>query len=396
MALETFARASLAQFTTIYAELYDGKGIAPSELEALMWGRICAKDANISKLGFKINYENIKRAKVTLPYMPDDINYSGCPCIKKNGGLYTPCCAKVAEDAEYCKSCSVDKEGNEKPLEFGVIDDRDENIENRVFSPLTYGEWMRAKKTTLPEVYQKLAQSGIQLEIPARELICRAVAKNRKGRPAKDTDSAEDEDAPVKKPRAKASPKSPKASPKSSPKSSPDASDESASEDESPPLPQIKAKKPEDEPKKPKAKAEAKSDEDEPKKPKAKAESDEPKEPKAKKAPKAESKSDEDEPKKKAKAKKAESGDDEPKAKKAPKAEPKAKKPKTPEPVPEPEEPAEEEAEEGEVEEQEEEECEVDGKDYTLRNNKYICDKEDGTILGTIVHGKVTWSGERR
>ena len=44
----------------------------------------------------------------------------------------------------------------------------------------------------------------------------------------------------------------------------------------------------------------------------------------------------------------------------------------------------------------EEEECEVDGRDYTLRNSKYICDKDDGTILGTIVKGKVTWSGERR
>ena len=390
-ALESFARASLAQFTTIYAELFDGNGkpIPPSELETLMWARICAKDAGISKLAFKIKFENIKRSKVTLPYMPNEINYSGCPCIKKNGGLYTPCCAKVGEDAEYCKSCSIDKEGNEKPLEFGVVDDRAENIENGRFSPMTYGEWMRAKKTTLPEVYKKLAEAGIQLEIPASELFCRAVTKNRKGRPAKDSDSAEDEDSPVKakKPRAKASPKtSPKTSPKPSPKSSPHASDESESESEdevAPPTPPIKAKK-----------AEAKSDEDEPKKPKAK---------------KAEAKSDEDEPKAKkvSKAKaKAESGDDEPKAKakKAPKAEskeddepkkPKAKKSKTPEPVPAPE-PAEEEAEEGEVEEEQEEECEVDGKDYTLRNNKYICDKEDGTILGTIIRGKVTWSGERR
>ena len=400
-ALESFARASLAQFTTIYADLFDGKPIPPSELETLMWARICAKDAGISKLAFKINFENIKRSKVTLPYMPNEINYSGCPCIKKNGGLYTPCCAKVGEDAEYCKSCSIDKEGNEKPLEFGVVDDRAENIENGRFSPMTYGEWMRAKKTTLPEVYKKLAEAGIQLEIPASELFCRAVTKNRKGRPAKDSDSAEDEDSPVKikKPRAKASPKtSPKTSPKPSPKSSPHASDESESESEdevAPPTPPIKAKKAEaksdeDEPKKPKAKkAESKSDEDEPKKPKAKAEA----------------KSDEDDPKAKkvSKAKaKAESGDDEPKAKakKAPKAESKEDEPKKPKksktPEPAPEEPAEEEAEEGEEEDDTEEVCEVDGKDYTLKNQKYICDIDDGTILGTIIRGKVTWSGERR
>ena len=373
MALASFARQSLAQFTTIYAELFDGKPISPSELETLMWGRICAKEANITKIGFKIPFNNIKRSKVTLPYMPDDINYIGCPCIKKNGGLYTPCCAKLGEDAEYCKSCSVDKEGNEKPLEFGVVDDRAENIENGLFTPVTFGEWMRAKKTTLPEVYQKLAFAGVQIEIPASELFCRAVAKNRKGRPAKDTDSAEDEDSPVKakKPRAKASPKSsPKTSPKSSPKTSPNASDESESEDEAPPpiKPKAKAENSDDE-------AEAKSD-DEPKKPKAK---------------KAEAKSDEDEPKTKVKKPKAkaESGDDEPKVTKA-------KKAKTPEPVPAPEEPAEEEAEEGEEEEDTEEVCEVDGKDYTLKNQKYICDIDDGTILGTIVRGKVTWSGERR
>jgi hypothetical protein len=398
-ALESFARASLAQFTAIYTELYDGKAIEPSELETKMWARICAKDAGISKLAFKINFENIKRSKVTLPYMPNDINYSGCPCIKKNGGLYTPCCAKVGEDAEYCKSCSIDKEGNEKPLEFGVVDDRAENIENGVFSPMTYGEWMRAKKTTLPEIYKKLAEAGIQLEIPSSELFCRAVAKNRKGRPAKDTDSAEDEDSPVKvkKPRAKAPKSSPKTSPKSSPKTSPNASDESESESEdevAPPTPPIKAKK---------AKAEAKSDEDEPKakkvsKPKAEAKSDEdePKTEVKKPKAKAEAKSDEDEPKtevKEPKAKKApkakdpKSEEDEPKAKKGP------KKPKTPEPAPEP---AEEKAEEGEEEEDTEEVCEVDGKDYTLKNQKYICDIDDGTILGTIVRGKVTWSGERR
>jgi hypothetical protein len=391
-ALESFARQSLSQFTTIYAELFDGRPIQPSELEALMWGRICAKDANINKLGFKINYENIKRSKVTLPYMPDDINYSGCPCIKKNGGLYTPCCGKLGEDAEYCKSCSVDKEGNEKPLEFGVIDDREENIESGNFTPLTYGEWMRAKKTSLPEVYKKLAEAGIQLEIPARELICRAVTKNRKGRPAKDADP-EDEDAPVK-PR-----KSPKASPKSSPKSSPPAS-ESDSEPEVPTPPKApkkasKAGSGDDEPKKASKAKKAGSGDDEPK---AKG--------KAKKAGSGdEAKSGDDEPKAKGKAKKAGSGD-EPKSKKASKAkagsgddEPKAKKATKSDKgkkASAPEEPAEEEAEQDELEENEEEECEVDQRDYILRNKKYICDKDDGTILGTLVEGRVTWSGDRR
>ena len=87
MALESFARQSLAQFTIIYAEIFDGKAISPDQLETLMWGRMCAKEVGITKSSFKIPFENIKRAKVTLPYMPDNITYNGCSAIKRNGGL---------------------------------------------------------------------------------------------------------------------------------------------------------------------------------------------------------------------------------------------------------------------------------------------------------------------
>jgi hypothetical protein len=194
MSLEIFARQSLAQFAIIYGEIFDGKAIQPSEIETLMWGRMCAKEAGIVKTGFKIPYDNIKRAKVTLPYMPDDINYTGCCAIKKNGGLYTPCCGKVAEDTYYCKSCSVDKEGNTKDLEFGTMDTRDANVEDEQFAPITFGEWMKAHKMTLTEVYAKLAAAGVQIEIPAEQLICRELPKRRKGRPAKSEDSVVDED----------------------------------------------------------------------------------------------------------------------------------------------------------------------------------------------------------
>ena len=125
MSLEIFARQSLAQFAIIYGEIFEGKAINPSEIETLMWGRMCAKEAGIVKTGLRIPYDNLKRAKVTLPYMPDNITYTGCCAIKKNGGLYTPCCGKVAEDTYYCKTCSIDKEGEAKELEFGSIEDRE-------------------------------------------------------------------------------------------------------------------------------------------------------------------------------------------------------------------------------------------------------------------------------
>ncbi len=465
MSLEIFARQSLAQFCIIYGEIFEGnegKAIKPSEIETLMWGRMCAKEAGIVKTGFKIPYDNIKRAKVTLPYMPDNINYTGCCAIKKNGGLYTPCCGKVAEDTYYCKSCSVDKEGEAKELDFGSTDDREQNVEDGRFAPITFAEWMKAHKNmSLPEVYAKLREAGIALEIPANELVCRELPKRRKGRPAKSDDSVVDEDSVPKKSKKAKSPAASddeKPKPKAKAKVVKAESDsESESEDEAPKPKVKKAKSPaasEDEAPKAKAKKaepkakKAESEDEAPKaKPKAKkAEASEDETPKAK-AKKAEASEDETPKAKakkaepKAKAKKAESEDEapKPKAKKAspaasedekPKAKKakspaasddekpkkaekpakekskgsgsesdtpkKAKKAKVPEPVPEPEPDAE--AEEAETEETVEQEVEImgsDGKmhDYMLRNGKFICDMDDGRILGTVNdEGEAEWS----
>jgi hypothetical protein len=52
--LATLARQSLAQFVIVYTEIYDGSAIPPEELDALMWARMCAKEANITPVGFKI------------------------------------------------------------------------------------------------------------------------------------------------------------------------------------------------------------------------------------------------------------------------------------------------------------------------------------------------------
>jgi len=447
MSLEIFARQSLAQFAIIYGEIFDGKAIQPSEIETLMWGRMCAKEAGIVKTGLKIPYDNIKRAKVTLPYMPDDINYTGCCAIKKNGGLYTPCCGKVAEDTYYCKSCSVDKEGESKEIEFGAIDDRDQNVEDGRFAPITFAEWMKGHKTTLPEVYAKLRDAGIALEIPANELTCRELPKRRKGRPAKSDDSVVDEDSVPKakgkkaktsddeapktkakkvkepesesedeapKPKAKKV-KSPEASedeaPKvkkvKSPKASPAASEDdapkakkvkspAASEDDAPKAKKVKspAASEDDAPKAKKVKSPAASEDDAPKKVKKAKAQPEPA-PKAKKVKSAEDKAPKPkkvEPEPASKAKKVKSTEDKapkPKAKKSPAAseddapKSKAKKAKVPEPEPEPE-PETLEVEEAEEEEFEDQEIEIGDKDYILRNGKFVIDKDDGRIVATV------------
>ena len=50
MSLEIFARQSVAAFMHIYAEVYTGDAIKPEELEAIIWGRLCAKEAGISRM----------------------------------------------------------------------------------------------------------------------------------------------------------------------------------------------------------------------------------------------------------------------------------------------------------------------------------------------------------
>ena len=427
MSLEIFARQSLAQFAIIYGEIFEGKAINPSEIETLMWGRMCAKEAGIVKTGLRIPYDNLKRAKVTLPYMPDNITYTGCCAIKKNGGLYTPCCGKVAEDT-YCKSCSVDKEGEAKEIEFGSTEDRDQNVEDGRFAPITFAEWMKGHKTTLPEVYAKLRDAGIALEIPANELVCRELPKRRKGRPAKSDDSVVDEDSvpKTKAKKAKAPAQSEDEAPKPKTKKVKAPEPESESEEEAPKPKAKKVKSPEaseDEEEAPKPKAKkvkspeaspAPSEDEAPKAKKspkaspAPSEDEAPKkvkkaEPKAKtpaedEAPKAKAKkSKEPEPKAKSpaeddapKAKAKKSKEPEPKAKKAspaasedeaPKKADKAKKAKVPEPEPEPETLEVEEAEEEEFEDQE---IEIDDKDYILRNGKFVIDKDDGRIVATV------------
>ena len=451
--MESFARQSLAQFTIIYGEIYAGTAIEPSDLEIMMWDRMCAKEmeAHVTKLGFKVPYDNIRRAKVTLPYMPECINYTGCPVIKKNGGLYTPCCGKVTE-GDYCKSCSMDKEGNEKKIEFGVVDERESNVEDGNFAPITYAEWMRGHKTSLSELYAKLAAAGVAIEIPPAELTCREVPKRRKGRPAKSDDSVVDEDSVPKtekpkkkaikaeseseaeKPKKKAAkkpkadsdeetpkkPKTKKADSDSEPEVKPKkkASKKDVSDEEKPKAKAVKKADSDSEPEvKPKKKASKKADSEtenpkaKAKKPKAKAGSDE-----EKKKPKAKAGSDSEPEVKPVKAEKPKKADKKPKKpadsdseseddapiKKSPHASPassdteKGKKAKATEAKPTAWSEAEAADQDGfEEEELDDQDIEIDGKDYTLRNGKYICN-DDGTILGSIDdEGCAVWTSAR-
>jgi hypothetical protein len=270
--------------------------------------------------------------------MPNDIRYTGCCAIKKNGDLYTPCCAKTKDS--YCQSCTMDKEGNAKDLPYGSVEDREQNIADGKFTPVTYGTWLKKSKKTIDQVYDVLRENGISLVIPAEELETRDVPKNRKGRPAKSDDSAGSKSKGSKKSKA---PEPEEEDGYSSAASSISTKSSQGSKGSK------KSKKAEPEDEEPKAKKEKKSKKAEP-------EDEEPEPVKAKKE-------------KKSKAEKAEK----PKVEEKPKAEPE----------PEDELGAELEAEDME-EEMETETRIINGKKYMRTGESSVIYDGRGTVVGSV------------
>jgi hypothetical protein len=194
-AMSILAQHSLAAWCRVYAEItQDTTFYTSNELEVKMWSFFCAEASGVAKQSFKIPFENVKKSKLQLPYLPEDIKYSGCVAIKKNGGLYTPCCGKVKpaeegdEEENLCVTCK------KAEVRIGTIDYRAELVEDGTIKPITYGDWMKAHKLTLSEVYSKLAEHGVSVVIPDNEQAVSKTAKARRGRPGKSDDSVVDED----------------------------------------------------------------------------------------------------------------------------------------------------------------------------------------------------------
>jgi hypothetical protein len=406
-AIATLAEIGLISFIDVYRQVQEEhpeqtEPFKSSELRKLMWARMAANESGMEKKSFKIPYENLKKTKLQFPYMPNDIRYTGCCAIKKNGDLYTPCCAKT-KDSEYCQSCTVDKEGNAKDLPYGSVEDREQNIADGKFTPITYGTWLKKAKKTIDQIYDVLRENGISLVIPAEELETRDVPKNRKGRPAKSDDSAKSKGSKKSKTpepeeedgySSAASSISTKSSQGSKKKSKPSKSKapepEPEDEDAEPEPEPVKAKKS----KKPKASEPEDDDEPAPKakkEKKSKKAEPEDEEPKAKKEKKSKKAEEDEEPEpvkaKKSKKPKAEE-DEEPKAKKekkskAEKAEKPKVEPKAPEPEPEDELGAELEAEDME-EEMETETRIINGKKYMRTGESSVIYDGRGTVVGSV------------
>ena len=412
--LEIFARQSLAQFITIYAEVVQGTdSMTPVELQGRMWEKIKGGPSSASSV--KLPWNLVKKVKCQLPFLPDCINYTGCQALKKADGLYVPCGGKC--DGIMCQSCAKSE------AKFGMLEDR--GAPGTYTDPsdkheITYGTWLAKHDKSIEEVYQMLQEEGFSLVIPEAYLAVnakRVTATRRPGRPGNaktkhsDSEAEESETEPekvVKEPKEKVV-KEPKEKKEKATKKKA----ESESDDETGAFVNINAKA---FPTQTQAIAEAArmmsefgSDEEGEvvvtkvaTKPEKKSGSDSEKEtPKEKKAEKKEkSGSGSDSEKEKPKEKKAEKKEkaEKPKEKRAEKPEKKAEKPKDKKA----EKPKKEETktkpvetvEDGEIVEEEyepeDEDITYEGESYILRDGKIVFN-QDGEILGSMEDGKITF-----
>jgi len=194
-ALETFARQSLAQFMTIYAEVNaenDGP-LDAANLERLMWAKITG---GTTKASNKVPWALAKKIKIQLPYLPNLINYAaGCQALRKCDGLYVPCGAKCTEGESFlCLTCE------KHAAKFGVVEDRGEpgnytDPEDK--REITYGTWLQKHEKTIEDVNSAIQEAGFTFEIPASYLAVNAkrVVKHKPGRPRSRLEVTEDSDS---------------------------------------------------------------------------------------------------------------------------------------------------------------------------------------------------------
>ena len=383
LAMESFARNSLAQFVKLYSELAEeGVDLSCADIERKIWAKVTG-----GVRGNRIPWGIVKKeVKVQLPFLPEVINYErGCQALKKADGLYVPCGGKCVEETVLCQTCT--KSG----AKYGQLEDR--GLPGTYTDPedkheITYGTWLAKKEKNIEEVCAAIAEAGFEFSIPASYLAVNAKRvdiKRRPGRPGvkKDVEESDDEST-----TSTISSKSDKAK---KPKAKPKKAAQTDSEDDEPKTkakktekPKAKAKKTksEDETEKPKAKAKSKS-EDESEEPKAKAKKSEEPKAKAKKSeePKAKAKKTKSDDEKPKKAKKDESGNESDASKSS-----KTKKAKAEEP------PSYEQlgAEGFEEELADDEIIEVDGEKFKLRNERIVFNME-GEWVGNIEDGEVIW-----
>ena len=119
---------------------------------------------------FVFEDENKKKHQLSLPYLPNSIDYSGgCACLSVNGGLYSPCMTRTKRmgvEASYCTSCS---KGTSTKMElYGTVTDRESNGAS-LKSSISFGTYC-AKRGVTREWIEEWASKHLDgLIIPEKE-----------------------------------------------------------------------------------------------------------------------------------------------------------------------------------------------------------------------------------
>ena len=179
----SFSRLALKQFVS----LLEGETVS-TDLEEILWTKIQAQPVTSSGLKIPVSVirKALKKSKIEFPYMPSVINYNiGCTALKVNGGLYIPCCAKCAENSDFCAACEKHE------AKYGVLSDRGEigtYVDPSDKHETSYGTWLSMNGFTIEDVTAALKEEGFEVNIPRECLTVNSKRitkekKSRKGRP---------------------------------------------------------------------------------------------------------------------------------------------------------------------------------------------------------------------
>lgn len=172
-------QSTIPKYDQCHPDIVNGK------VDARCLKRVKQKQSNEGK---KIEQQ------IYLPYLPDCVDYSRCcQALLLNGNLFTPCLTTPAKGGMYCKPCARTK------FKYGTLEDRKAVPVGEFRQPngkkeeITYGEYLKKKKTTIEEVQERigacleplLANMIVipekQLEIPDMD----SPSTRRRGRPRK-------------------------------------------------------------------------------------------------------------------------------------------------------------------------------------------------------------------
>ena len=157
----------------------------------------------------RVKHVVFKGAKIDMPYLPNQVDYSKC-CqgIKINGGLLSPCLTHVKEGG-FCKPCQKLQDTNQS---CGTLSDREAVPMGQFVSKKTgkkeisFATYLQKRNITIDEFNVFIANEiGASFQIPNLPEYCDVdKKKTRRSQKSKasddDSSTSSDEDKPKRKP----------------------------------------------------------------------------------------------------------------------------------------------------------------------------------------------------